>query len=139
VGKKSAGKRPSSKRQPAKRRVLNPTAKAGAAGAPRKRATKVVDRAEQWIIGTRFDSGDIAFWGKRWGWSGLTPYRGTSHRYETENAALYVAYGLKERHVLKEFRVERLPLVERLPRPRKALPPGAPLALTDEWDEPPSS
>lgn len=126
MGKKSAGKRPGVKKQPAKRRVLNPPSKATATAGPR--AVKP-DRPDQWIIVTRFDSGDVAFWGTtRWGWSGLTPYRGNSHRYESENAALHVGYTLKESRALKDFHVERLP------RPRRVLPPlpGPPITEAPE-------
>jgi len=130
VAKKSANPRLGTKKNPARRRVLNPPAKAAEAPAVRKRPPDGGDRPEQWIIVTKFDSGDIAFWGEtRGGASGLTPYRGNSYRYESESAALYEAYSLKERHELKDFHVERLP------RPRKALPSLPPVTIIYNPDD----
>lgn len=107
MGKTTAGKRPGIKKQPARRRILNPPA--DATSAADKRARRATDRPEQWIIVTRFHSGDTAFWGEtRWAWSGLTPYRGNAHRYESENAALHIGYTLKESGALKDFTVEKL-------------------------------
>ena len=68
---------------------------------------------EEWIIVTTFrDSGDQAYWGRNrhsgaWG-NELTPYRGNAHRYESEAAALHVAYGLKERDSINDFHVEQI-------------------------------
>jgi hypothetical protein len=66
---------------------------------------------ERWIIKTRFDHGDsTAYWGsQRNGGTGLTPYRTNAIVYESENAALYEGYTLKEAHRIGPFEVERLP------------------------------
>jgi hypothetical protein len=65
---------------------------------------------EQWVIGTQFDSGDTAYWGKkRDGGDGLTPYRSNAKRYVSENAALHMAYSYKESGLIGPFVVEQLP------------------------------
>ena len=65
---------------------------------------------EQWIIVTNFRSGDKAYWGEtRDRVSGLTPYIGNAHRYESRNAALHEGYGYKECRRFHDFTVEQLP------------------------------
>ncbi len=72
---------------------------------------------ERWIIKTRFSSsslwhygGDVAYWGNpRGGGTGLTPYRTNAIEYESEHAALYEGFSLKEARRINEFVVEQLP------------------------------
>ena len=70
---------------------------------------------ERWIIKTRFrssmfSSGGVAYWGTtRDGTSGLTPYRVNASEYESENAALYEGYTLKESRLINDFVVEAAP------------------------------
>lgn len=66
---------------------------------------------ERWIIKTRFDhGGGTAYWGnQRSGGTGLTPYRTNAIVYESENAALYEGYTLKEGRQIGPFEVEQLP------------------------------
>lgn len=69
----------------------------------------------RWIIKTRFSpdsfsSGGPAYWGNlRGGGTGLTPYRTNAIEYESENAALYEGFSLKEARLINEFVVEQLP------------------------------
>jgi hypothetical protein len=72
----------------------------------------------RWVIVTSFPSplgyldrpGGRAYWGEtRSGYDGLTPYPGNAYRYESENAALYEAYELKQRRRFSDFIIEELP------------------------------
>lgn len=62
---------------------------------------------EGWIIQTRFPDGGIAYRGQtRTGSVGLTPFRTNAIKYESENAARYVAY---ESARLRPFEVVHIP------------------------------
>jgi hypothetical protein len=69
----------------------------------------------RWIIKARFSpdsfsSGGPAYWGNlRGGGTGLTPYRTNAIEYESENAALYEGFSLKEARRINEFVVEQVP------------------------------
>ena len=65
---------------------------------------------ERWIIKTRFrHSSDVAYWGNLDPGTGLTPYRTNAITFESEDAARYEGYTLKERDRIGEFEVERIP------------------------------
>ena len=66
---------------------------------------------ERWIIKTRFrHGGGTAYWGNQGdGGTGLTPYRTNAIVYESEDAARYEGYTLKEARRIGEFGVEQLP------------------------------
>jgi len=53
-----------------------------------RRHDRVEARQNRWILATRFDSGDPAYWGEqRNGNSGLTQFRGNALRYASEAEA----------------------------------------------------
>jgi hypothetical protein len=66
--------------------------------------------ADDWIIQTTFPrSQDLAYWGRnRHGFRTLTLYRASAIRYESEDAALNVAYDLKSKHLINDFTVIRV-------------------------------
>jgi hypothetical protein len=71
----------------------------------------------RWVIRTSFPSGDTAYWGTtRDSAHGLTPYRGSARRYDTEDEARYVAYSHKEAGWIGAFEVEEI--TRSVPTPR---------------------
>lgn len=65
---------------------------------------------ERWIIKTQFRyGGGTAYWGNLDRGTGLTPYRTNAIAYESENAARYEGYTLKEFGRIGEFEVEQIP------------------------------
>jgi hypothetical protein len=66
--------------------------------------------SERWIIKTRFrHSGGTAYWGNLDRGTGLTPYRTNAIVYESENAARYEGYTLKELGRIGNFEVVQIP------------------------------
>jgi hypothetical protein len=64
-----------------------------------------------WIIKTCFTSGNVAYWGQnQTSGHGLTPYWANAQKYESENAALYVAYEYKAAGRFGEFEIIYVPL-----------------------------
>jgi hypothetical protein len=65
---------------------------------------------EEWIIVSSWaETGETAYYGKlRDGGRGLVATRGSAARFESENAALHIAYSAKERRLINDFTVEQV-------------------------------
>ncbi len=61
-----------------------------------------------WILRVLLPHGSERYYGDNWWGGDFTPAPGSAHRYESENAARYIGYSLKERGEIEDFTAEEV-------------------------------
>ena len=66
------------------------------------------EKPSVWVLRCALLSGPARYYGTNWFGGDFTPAPGSAHRYESEMAARYIGYSLKEREEIEDFTVEEI-------------------------------
>ena len=73
-------------------------------------------RPSEWVLRVQLPSGQERYYGPNWWGGDFTPAPGDATRYESENAAKYIGYQMKDRNQILDFTVEEIMNPRRTPR-----------------------